>query len=96
MKVLADSAIILGAMVIAVGVLGLNIVLLLIGCVGILAGFGIKNQLGYDKRLARMESQLRSILQTQRQSNQLPTQSFEQPSQPNPDEEIAFHMLQDE
>ncbi len=50
MKAIAYSAVSLGVFAIARGAQGLNIALALIGCVGILAGFGLLNQLDSAKR----------------------------------------------
>ncbi len=96
MKAIANTSMILGAIVLAVGVLALNIVLVLIGCIGLLAGSGVNRQLTYDERLARIESQLRIILQTQRQTNQLSTQSVKPSPIRGSDEDIAFDFLRDE
>ncbi|MCA9012978.1 MAG: hypothetical protein KDB01_24670 [Planctomycetaceae bacterium] len=96
MKAIANTSMILGAIVLAVGVLALNIVLVLIGCIGLLAGSRVNRQLTYDERLARIESQLRIILQTQRQPNQLSTQSVKPSPIRDSDEDIAFDFLRDE
>ena len=96
MKAIAYTSMILGAIVLLFGLLGLNVVLALIGCVGLLAGFGVNRQLGYDERLSRMESQLRIILQTQRQPRHEQSDTFQSSSGSNPNEDIAFDFLSDD
>jgi type II secretory pathway pseudopilin PulG len=95
MKAIAVISMVLGSVVLLFGVLGLNIVLALIGCVGLLAGFGVNRQLTYNQRLSRMESQLRIILQTQRQPASRTTSPFEVAEDSSSEEQDAFEFLQD-
>ena len=95
MKAVACASMVLGCIVLFFGGLMLNPVLALIGCIGLLAGFAVNKQMTYDKRLMRIESQLRIILQTQRQPNAPELQWPDLAPESDPTEAEAYNFLKD-
>ena len=70
MKAGSYITIALGIIVAVFGLLSVNLGLVVLGLVGVLVGRGMVMLMAFDTRVARMESQLRIIISTQRDPGQ--------------------------